>query len=273
MIPRSTDVGNFPTHEDRFRLDGRTVFLSGAAGHLGRAMAIGFAQAGAHVILNGRTAATLEAFAGELAAQGFAATVAAFDVNDRTAANAFLGGLERLDVLVNNAIGGLGKTRGSSAEDFLSMVSTGLVACHENIMTALPALEVAVAATGQASVINIASLWGHLAPPMHLFEPSDPLSPPQYGATKAGLIQLTRHLACQLASKKIRVNAMSPGIFPGDEVVEMAPPILGRLGARSPMGRLGLAPEITGPAVFLASNASAYVTGADLVIDGGWTAW
>jgi NAD(P)-dependent dehydrogenase (short-subunit alcohol dehydrogenase family) len=273
MALRSTAVRSFPTHEARFRLDGRTVFLSGAAGHLGRAMAIGFVQAGAHVILNGRTEATLRDFADELAAAGFSASVAAFDVGDRASADAFLSGLDRLDVLVNNAIGGLGVTRESSAEQFRETLTTGLVACHENILKALPALEAAVAATGQASVINITSIWGHVSPPMFLYEDNDTRSPPQYGAAKGGLLQLTRYLACQLAPKRIRVNSLSPGVFPGDEVAAIDPPLLRRFANTPPMRRLGLAPEITGPAVFLASDASSYMTGTDLKVDGGWTAW
>lgn len=273
MTARSTAVQSFPSHEARFRLDGRTAFISGAAGHLGRAMAIGFAQAGAHVILNGRTEATLRSFADELGAAGFSASVAAFDVGDRATADAFLSGLERLDVLVNNAIGGLGVTRESSAEQFRETLTTGLVAAHENILKALPALEAAAAAVGQASVINIASIWGHVSPPMFLYEEKDTRSPPQYGAAKGGLLQLTRYLACQLAPKKIRVNSLSPGVFPGDEVAAIDPPLLQRFAGTPPMRRLGFAHEITGPAVFLASDASSYMTGADLKVDGGWTAW
>ena len=273
MADRSTDVQTFASHEARFRLDGRTAFVSGAAGHLGRAMAIGFAQAGAHVILNVRTRSTLDAFAGELTAGGFSASVAAFDISDRETANAFLGGLDRLDILVNNAISGLGTAQSTAAEAFRATVDTGLVACHGNIMTALPALETAVAATGQASIINITSIWAHVSPPMWLYESGDAISPPQYSAAKSGLIQLTRYLACELAPRRIRVNSLSPGIFPGDAVAAMNPPLLQRFAATPPMRRLGLAHEISGPAVFLASDASSYMTGADLKIDGGWTAW
>lgn len=269
----TTSVVGFPTHEARFRLDRRVVFVSGAAGHLGRAMSIGMAQAGAHVILNGRTEATLQGFADELAEQGLSASTAVFDISDRAAADAFLAGLERLDVLVNNAIPGLGSIRTATPQDFRAMAETGLIACHENVIAALPALEAAVVATGHASVINIASLWAHVTPPMHLFEPGDPLSPPQYGAAKGGLLQLTRYLACQLAGKRIRVNSLSPGVFPPDDIVALELPIIDRLSARAPLARLGSASELTGPAVFLASDAASYITGADLKVDGGWTAW
>jgi NAD(P)-dependent dehydrogenase (short-subunit alcohol dehydrogenase family) len=236
-------------------------------------MAIGFAQAGAHVILNGRTAQTLEEFADELGTAGFSASIAAFDIADREQVASFLKKLDRLDVLVNNAIGGLGRTRASSAEHFRATIETGLIACRENVFDAMAALEAAVAATGQASVINVASIWAHVSPPMHLYEEGDIVSPPQYSAAKGGLLQLTRYLACELAPRGIRVNSLSPGIFPRDEVAAKNPPLLQRFAATPPMRRLGYSHEVSGPAVFLASDASAYMTGADLRIDGGWTAW
>ena len=258
-----------------FRLDGRTVFLSGAAGHLGRAMAFAFAAAGAHVILNGRTRATLEGLADEIAEAGGTASVAAFDVTDRPAADAFLGRLSRLDTLVNNAISGLGgKDGGSALDGFRGIVESGLISAHANVAAALPALEAAAAAAGQASVLNIASQWGHVSPDFRMYEGAGLApTPPQYGATKAGLMQLSRYLAVQLAPKRIRVNSLSPGIFPWPSIAEDQPGFVARASKRTPMGRLGAAHELAGPAVFLASDAASYVTGADLKVDGGWTAW
>jgi NAD(P)-dependent dehydrogenase (short-subunit alcohol dehydrogenase family) len=258
---------------DLFRLDGRTVFLSGAAGHLGRAMAIGFAQAGAHVILNGRTAAKLESFAQDLSSAGHSCSVAAFDVVDQAAATRFFGGLKRLDVMVNNAVSGIGGAQaGDPLANFRAMVESGLVASYRNITTALPALDVAVEQAGEASVINVASMYGHVSPDPKIYEGSGIESPPSYGSTKAGLMQLTRYLAVRLAPKRIRVNTLSPGIFPWDTVARDLPEFVARATNRTPMRRLGRAEEIAGPALFLASKASCYMTGADLLIDGGWTA-
>lgn len=267
------DLAPFPTHEARFRLDGRTVFLSGAAGHLGRAMAIAFAQAGAHVILNGRTESKLQALADELAEAGLSASVVAFDVMDRERANGFFAGLDRLDVLVNNAITGLGPNTGTGADAFRTMVDSGLIAANENITSALPALEAAAAAVGHASVINVTSIWGHVSPKPELYGDSGRLTPPQYAATKGGLLQLTRYLSVMYAPKRIRVNSLSPGIFPWDEIAEKDPDFVAKMSTQSPMNRLGLAHELAGPAVFLASDAASYMTGTDLKIDGGWTAW
>jgi len=259
---------------DLFRLDGRSVFLSGAAGHLGRAMALGFAQAGARLILNGRTAAKLQAFADELRAGGHSCEVAAFDVADADAASAFFGGLPRLDVMVNNAISGVGPAQGGDPmASFRAMVESGLVATHHNLTTALPALERAAAEAGEASVINVTSIYGHVSPDPRVYAASGLESPPSYGPTKAGLMQLTRYWSVRLAAKRIRVNSLSPGIFPWAQVERDLPDFVARATERSPMGRLGAAEEIAGPALFLASKASSFMTGADLLVDGGWTAW
>ena len=267
-------IATFPDHDQRFRLDGRTIFLSGAAGHLGRAMAIGLAQAGGHVILNGRTAATLEALADELNAAGLSASTVAFDVMDRAAADAFFAGLDRLDVLINNAISGLPKKDDASPDRLFEVTfASGVTAANGNVRAAIPALEAAVAAAGDASVINVASLYGRVSPRFSVYGDSGFTSGPHYGATKGGLLQLTRYLACELGPKGIRVNSLSPGIFPWDQVAVEHPGFVERASAQSPLGRTGRADELAGAAVFLAAPASTYMTGADLLIDGGWAAW
>lgn len=269
----TASLDSFPTHEARFRLDGRNVFLSGAAGHLGRAMAIAFGQAGAHVFLNGRTESKLQALADEMSEAGLSTSVIAFDVMDRERANGFFAGLDRLDVLVNNAITGLGPNAGSSADAFRTMVDSGLIAANENITSALPALEAAAAVAGHSSVINVTSIWGHVSPKPELYGDGERLTPPQYAATKGGLLQLTRYLSVMYAPRRIRVNSLSPGIFPWDDIATNNPDFVSTMSTQSPMKRLGLAHELAGPAVFLASDAASYMTGADLKIDGGWTAW
>ena len=266
----TTPAGALPA---AFRLDGRIAFVTGAAGHLGAAMTWALAQAGAHVIMNGRTASTLEALRDRLTAAGLQASIAAFDITDRTHASKFLGGLDRLDVLINNAITGLPKKDASSGDAFQMALTSGVTVAYENTTAAMRGLEAAVAATGHASVINITSIYAHVSPTFSIYGASGLDSPPQYSAAKGGLLQLTRYMACQLAPRRIRVNSLSPGIFPWDGVPEQYPDFIARVSEKAPMGRVGRAEEIGGPAVFLASDASSYMTGADLKIDGGWTAW
>lgn len=258
----------------RFLLDGRTALITGAAGHLGSAMARAFAEAGAHVILNGRRPGPLETFRDELTAKGLTASLAPFDIMDGPARDKALASVARLDVLVNNAYTGRpGTIASADANDFPRAFASGVEAAFACVRAALPALRTAAAAVGQASVINVSSMYGHVSPDPALYGASGLNSPPWYGAAKGGLLQLTRYLACHLASERIRVNALSPGPFPRPEIRGERPDFVARLEGKTPLARIGEAHEIAGPALFLASDAASYVTGVNLPVDGGWTAW
>lgn len=255
-----------------FRLDGRTAFVSGARGHLGSAMALALAEAGAHVLVNGRDAAALEKFAGDLRGRGLSAEAACFDAHDVKAIRSFFGGLKRLDVLVNNI--GFMEMKSFVAlqsPDFAATYAATVGTAFESVRAALPALKAAAAAAGDASVINVSSMYGQVAPDRRLYDDPAQQSPFHYGPAKAGLEQLTRHLAAELGPEKIRVNALVPGPFP--KAGKMPPGLEERLAGRTMLGRIGQPEEIGGPLLFLAAPASRFVTGASLNVDGGWTAW
>jgi NAD(P)-dependent dehydrogenase (short-subunit alcohol dehydrogenase family) len=258
--------------QDFFRLDGKTAFVSGARGHLGAVMARALAEAGAHVIVNGRDTKALDAFAGGLKAQGLSVTAAAFDAHDVARLRTFFGGLERLDVLVNN-IGFMQARSFAELEpaDFAATYGATVTTAFESVRAALPALKAAVLAGGDASVINVSSIYGQVAPDGSLYDSRTQQSPFHYGPAKAGLEQLTRHLAAELGRDRIRVNALVPGPFP--QPGKMPPGLEERLGTRTMLGRIGQAREIAGPLLFLATPASSFMTGAHLNVDGGWSAW
>jgi NAD(P)-dependent dehydrogenase (short-subunit alcohol dehydrogenase family) len=126
---------------------------------------------------------------------------------------------------------------------------------------------------GRGSIVNVGSLYASVAPDSRLYDhlPCDPpfLKPPAYGASKAALVNLTRYLATHWARRGVRVNALSPGGVLGGQDEEFQ----SKFSARVPLGRMAVAEDLIGPLLFLASEASRYVTGIDLVVDGGFTAW
>lgn len=254
-----------------FNLEGRIAFISGAAGHLGAAMAQALADAGAFVLLNGRNHDRLKDLEGRLLSRGLGARACPFDVTDGKSVDEFFHSVMtefgRLDVLINNAYSGKAATvETAAAEDFSLTYDIGVIAAFRCVQAALPALR---AAEG-ASVVNIASMYGLVSPDPRVYSASGMNNPPFYGAAKGALIQLTRYLACHLAKDRIRVNSLSPGAFPPDTV---DPALRDRLEQKVPLARLGHPDDLRGAILFLASPASTYVTGSNLPVDGGWTAW
>ena len=261
-----------------FDLSERVALVTGAAGHLGRQMARALAEAGAHVLLNGRTTAALDGLAEALAQDGLSAEVAAFDVTDTAAYGAAVERIAethgRLDVLVNNAYGGAdGGLEQATPESFAEAMTVAVTAAFNGITAGRRLLEAAVARAGQASVVNVGSIYGRVSPHHGIYPDAESANPPAYGAAKAALAQFGRYAACELAPAGIRVNTLVPGAAPPAAVTDAAPDFHRALCRNIPLGRTARAEEMRGAIVFLASDASSYMTGAELVVDGGWTAW
>jgi len=250
-----------------FDLSGRVALVTGGGRGLGRHIATGLAEAGADLVLAARDLARCEQAAGELEALGARALPLALDLAreeqvEEAAARA-LEVMGRVDVLVNNAAA----TWGAPALEFpdrgwdkvFSVNVRGAWQLSQRIARQMREI-------GGGSIVNIASIAA-------LRGVSDEKEPSiAYSASKGAVISLTRDLAIKLAPHHIRVNCISPGAFDTDMFgwVRDDPERLADFKRQVPMARPGAADDIKGVVVFLASAASAYVTGANLVVDGGW---
>lgn len=259
------------TPDDLFGLRGRVAVVTGATGRLGQVMAAALAGAGATTWLVGRDQDRLDALADRLS--GLDCRTARCDVTvdeDVAALGARLresGG--RVDVLMHNAhVGRAGSLRSATPADYLQAADLALGA-FQRLLDATRDLLVTAAADGSPTVITVASMYGLVSPRPQLYATPEAGNPPFYGAVKAGLVQLTRYAAVELGPLGVRVNSLTPGPFPGGG----DPELLARLAQQSPLGRVGTPDEIATAVLYLASPRSSYVTGANVVVDGGWTAW
>ncbi len=261
-----------------FRLDGKVCVVTGGAGHLGAAMSVALAEVGGHVCIVGRTTGAIARHAEALRERGLSAEAIQADVTMAEDISVLVTDLAkrhgRLDVLVNNAHGGRpGIMADSTARDYVNAIEIGVAAAAELVNAAGDLLRNAVRIGGDASIINISSMFGMVSPDPRIYGHSGMNNPPHYGAAKAALLQYTRYAACHLATHGIRVNAISPGPFPPEEAQLSDPEFAAALIQKVPMGRLGRPEDLAGAIVFLASPAARFVTGANLPVDGGWTAW
>lgn len=257
---------------DLLSLQGKVALITGATGHLGSAMAAALAEAGANVIVSSRRLATAEAAVARLPRVGEAAhhAVAIDHMEESSISHGFEAAVSkagRVDVLINNGHEGLGSDWTTvTAQQFTRELSntTGYFLLARFLRNHV------VSRGGSGAVVMIGSMYGLVGSYPDAYDGVAPGSPVAYHALKGGIIQMTRHLAVYWAKDGVRVNCLSPGPFPPERI---RPELVERLTLKSPMGRMGEPDELKGAVVFLASDASSYMTGQNLVIDGGWTAW
>ena len=257
-----------------FSLSNKNILITGATGHLGRSISYGLASLGAIIHVNSRSVDDCEALAADIRATGLRAEPAPFNVTVYEEIRGYADATGHLDVLINNAYsGGSGTMLSATCDDFITSYNSSVIACARLTKILEPKLSESAIRNGTASIINIASMYGSVSPDFRIYESLESTNPPFYGAAKAALIQLTKYAACEFASKNIRVNCVSPGPFPSHETLQKLPNMVDRIVSKVPIGRIGCPTEMVGPIAFLASDASSYVTGINLPVDGGWTAW
>jgi len=264
-----------PSLKQLLSLADRTALVVGGAGLLGSEIAFGLAELGATVLLAGRDAGKCNHRADELmrAVKGSRARGLSIDITDRESIKAGVAEAARLTggfhILVNCGWSGRKNTFESiTDEDWDRDIEVSLNGVFRTVKAAVPVL-----APRRGVILNIASMYGHVAPDPGLYDSSKFANPPSYGAAKAGVIQLTKYLATFLAPQGIRVNCISPGPFPFEATQKENPEFILRLAAKNPLGRIGRPHEIKGAAALLCSDASSYMTGQNIAVDGGWTVW
>lgn len=249
-----------------FDVSGKVVLVTGGAQGLGRMIAEGFVTAGAKVVITSRKAAVAEDAAEQMRAHGSCTSIAA-DLTTPEACTALAKQLaevsDTLDVLINNA----GRTWGGPLASFpdkawASVMAVNVQAPFTLVRDLLPLLTRAAAKQGPSRVINVGSLAGKTVEPLSAFS---------YATSKAAVHHLTRILAAELALQSITVNTLVPGYFPTQMTshIRAEEDRLRDLVSRVPLGRLGTAEDAVGACLLLASRAGAYITGSEIVIDGG----
>jgi NAD(P)-dependent dehydrogenase (short-subunit alcohol dehydrogenase family) len=244
-----------------FSLAGKTALVTGGARGLGRMIAESLIDAGATVMITARKPDACAAAAGEMGAIALPGDAGTPEGIGQIAAQLRSLGITALDILVNNA----GRTWGAPIGDFPDHAWPGVMAVNVQapfrmVQEMLPELAAAARPDDPARIVNIGSIGG--------VRPND-LGAYSYGASKAALHFLTKQLAHDLAARYITANAVLPGFFPTAMTRHLRDDPDRALEGQVPLGRLGRASDIGGTVIFLASRAGAYVTGTDIVIDGG----
>ncbi|WP_432799539.1 SDR family oxidoreductase [Poriferisphaera sp. WC338] len=254
--------------KDRFSLEGKTAIVTGGSGLYGQQITRGLAEAGTRTIIASRNLAHISQFADELNADGFCAHAHQLDQADPDSIRALFewstNHIGKIDILVNNAVSRPMKDWDDDLSKFQDSIQTNLTGILE--MTRVFGNH--MAANKQGSIINIGSIQGMVGPDYSLYEGLNWNLPPDYYIHKGGMIQLTRFAAAKLGPNNVRANTISPGGF----YTGQNQTFVDRYNKRTFLGRMANQEDLMGAIIFLASDASSYITGSNLVVDGGYTA-
>lgn len=264
-----------PKLSNLLTLKNKVAVITGGAGWLGTSICETLVELGARIFIASRDLLKHQKVKERLSVLNSDADIGSvqLDLQDEESIkkcfSAVVAQAGRIDVLVNNAYSGqTGLFDEISTNAWKQTIDIGLTGCFLSLKHAAGHMQ----RGGGGAIVNVASMYGMVSPDCRLYQGTKFASSPAYGAAKAGVIQLTRYAACALAKDNVRVNSVSFGPFPSEET-QTDQVFISRLADKVPLGRIGSPWEIKGALAFLSSDASSYVTGHNLVIDGGWTAW
>ena len=262
------------TLKQLFNLENKVAVITGGAGHLGTAISEALAEQGATVYIASRDKDKCQKLAKKLEDKfEIKAVGKSLDLLDKSSIDdcfSEIGKAEsRIDILINNASAGISVPIEQMTESEWEKGLNGTVGgVFKATMAAFPFMKM-----NSASIINISSMYGMISPDFSIYGETGLDNPANYGAGKAAIIQLNKYLACKFSKYSIRSNCISPGPFPTTEIQDKFPEFIKELSKKNPLGRIGTPEEIKGAIAYLSSDASKYVTGSNLVVDGGWTTW
>jgi NAD(P)-dependent dehydrogenase (short-subunit alcohol dehydrogenase family) len=258
----------------RFDLSGKVAWVVGGGGYLGAAVCRGLAEHGAHVIIADVSKEAAKETTRTLVNEGLNAEASFLDITEEAAVVAAVDAIvdthQRLDIAVN-----------------LTCYSTGLPMDRMQLADWEAGVRVTLGGAfvfsreagrimtsqGNGSIIHFGSMFGKVSPDPRMYGPRYNVNPVDYGAAKAGVGQLVRYQAVTWGPSGVRVNAVIPGPFPDPAKQGGDEDFVAKICDKVPLGRVGRAEEIAGTVIFLASPASSYITGAEIVVDGGRTIW
>jgi NAD(P)-dependent dehydrogenase (short-subunit alcohol dehydrogenase family) len=262
--------------KDLFDLNGKTAIVTGGSGLIGRPICKGLAEAGCHVIIASRNLSACEALAQEINGEGGLASPYSLDLSSESDIIHFTEKATNtpgsIDILVNNAVSRaafskLEDTSRTEWEKAQQVNSTGLMTICREIVPHMVRQK-------NGSIINISSIQGAVGPNFNVYENTELFSPVNYSYDKWGMIGFTKWMANYYGKYNIRVNSLSPGGYgPGIRASQGENEFTSRYKKYTPLGRFVEDDDIKGAVVFLASAASAYITGQNILLDGGWTSW
>lgn len=273
-IPLVYDSALYMTPSSLFDLSGRIVLVVGGAGYLGQPICHELAKLGATVLIADNRLEAAESAALQLRSQNLEVKALQLDLGDEAAITRTIQSIRRqhgrLDVAINATSYSTGIAMADmTVADFEKGLRITLVGAF---VFARESAKVMLE-QGKGSIIQFGSMYGLVSPDPSIYAPNFNVNPVDYGAGKAGLLQMVRYQAVMWGPQGVRVNAVVPGPFPNPTGQGKNIDFVKKLSQKVPLGRIGRAEEIAGAVAFLASDASSFVTGTQLIVDGGWTAW